>query len=260
VDDSIARRGSLAQRLGLERFIVECRAGESKTMIRDPWLYGELDWDCPHCGFPVHLELLDSANDDGTNWQPHAAGIEQTNRDPDHPQRIIYLVCCCPRSDCRGIIFAVGDASTRKVKEAYPYVRATADSFPSSIPGKIRADFAEATRCFYAQAYKGSVALSRRAFQNIAKERGITSRNLDAQIREMHDKGLITASLFGAAQEIRQFGAFGAHPQDDELDDVTGPIAESILEFVNQFMEHLYVMTAKTAALAKKRQEAKQKP
>jgi hypothetical protein len=148
-------------------------------MIHDRDKFRRLDWECPHCGFPVSLDLIDS-------------------------------------------------------------------------------DFAEAMRCRYANAPKGCVALCRRALQNAAKNKGVQSRDIGDQIKEMRSTGLITDALFNAAQEIRQFGAFGAHPQDDELDDVTLAIADSVLELTNRFMEHLFVMPARTAELAKRRQSAKQ--
>jgi uncharacterized protein DUF4145 len=225
-------------------------------MIRDRWLYDELDWDCPHCGFPVHLLLLDSANNDDSNWVPHAAGIEHER--PDSGQHVVYLLCRCPRASCKGFIFAIADADTRKVEDAYPYTRATADSFERSIPQNIRDDIAEATRAIHATAYKASVVMCRRVIQDIAKEKHIVGDTNKEQIKQMHASGLITKPMFDAAHEIRHYGGFGAHPQDDGLDDITRETADSLLELTNQFLQNIYVMSGRNAELAKRRQAAAQ--
>src|SRR5260370_38586686 len=125
-------------------------ARQGRTMIRGPWTYGELDWDCPHCGFPVHLLLLDSANGDGTNWSTNAAGIEIGDEHSDPGQHVVYLVCRCPRASCKGFVFAVADAETRRVKEVHPYTRPTADSLDRHIPFFILDDISQATHPFIA--------------------------------------------------------------------------------------------------------------
>lgn len=244
-------RRTLAQRLGLERLIVD-QARETVPMIKDPWTYGELDWDCPHCGFPVHLLLLDSANDDGSNWSSSAAGVD--SEQPITGEHVVYVVCRCPRAECKGFVFAVIDAATRKVKEAFPYTRATADSFDHHIPAFIRDDMAQATRSFYASAPKGTVVLCRRVIQDIAKDKKIDGDTNKLQILAMHTSGLITKSMFDSAHEIRHYGGYGAHPQDDGLDDISPEIAESLLELTNQFLQNIYVMAGRNAELAKRRQ------
>lgn len=250
-------RRSLAERLGLECLIVNppgfgCDGG---AMIRDPWSYDELDWDCPHCGFLVHLVLLDSAKDDGKNQITFAAGIETET--PYTGERATYLLCRCPRASCRGFVFAVVD-DNGKIKVAYPYTHATADSFDRHIPQFIREDMAEATRSFYASALKGTVVLCRRVIQDIAKDKKIEGGTNKEQIKAMHATGLITGPMFTAAHEIRHYGGYGAHPQDDGLDDITPEIAESLLELTNQFLQNIYVMDGRNKELAARRQAAAQ--
>jgi hypothetical protein len=253
-------RRSLAERLGLECLIVDPpgAACEGGTMIRDRWRYDELDWDCPHCGFPAHLLLLDSTNNDDANWVQPAAGIEIGNEDSDPGEHVVYLLCRCPRASCKGFVFAVADAETRRIKQAYPYTRATADSFERSIPQNIREDFAEATRAIHATAYKASVVMCRRVIQDIAKEKHIPGDTNKEQIKQMNASGLITKPMFDAAHEIRHYGGFGAHPQDDGLDEITRETAESLLELTNQFLQNIYVMAGRNAELAKRRQATAQ--
>ena len=101
--------------------------------------------------------------------------------------------------------------------------------------------------------------MCRRAFQNIARDWGIKVRDIGEEIKEMRKEGIITEPLAKAAQQIRQFGAYGAHPQDDLLDDVTRDIAMKIIELMRQFTQHIYVMPSITGELEKLQQAVRQK-
>jgi hypothetical protein len=94
--------------------------------------------------------------------------------------------------------------------------------------------------------------------QDIAKDKGLQGATNKEQIKLLLGSGLITKSMFDSAHEIRHYGGFGAHPQDDDLDDITPQIADSLLELTNQFLDNIYVMTAKNAELAKRRQRIAQ--
>jgi len=102
--------------------------------------------------------------------------------------------------------------------------------------------------------------MCRRVIQDIAKEKKLDGDTNKEQIKQMFDSGLITKALFDAAHEVRHFGGFAAHPQDDGLDNITPDIAGEMLEIVNQFANNIYVMPAKNAAFSKLRQQAKQNP
>lgn len=70
----------------------------------------------------------------------------------------------CPntkRSGCKPI-FAVYDARNNRIAERYPIASFEPGSMDRSIPEAIRADYAEARRCQYVNAFKGAVALYRR--------------------------------------------------------------------------------------------------
>jgi Domain of unknown function (DUF4145) len=251
---------TLAQRLGLERLIlgppltgdaprVWGRIDETNYMI-DRTSFKELVWDCPACGVPSKLEqIIDTIRDDFNQ------GI--TDLAP-HPL-YTFAICRCTIADCGEIVFVKYDKEQKRIAEAFPYPHVAPSMFAISIPDKVREDLAEGVRCFYANSYKACVAMCRRALQNMAKQY-VKARDTTDQIKELRSEGIITEALFNAAQEIRQFGAYGAHPQDDMLDEVTPEIATSIIELLHQFTEQFYVMPAKTKELAKRRQDAKQKP
>jgi len=172
-----------------------------------------------------------------------------------------YLICACPRvRDCGSILFARYDSSNDCIDEAYPFPSASAAKMPEVIPLKIREDFAEALRCFYAKAYRGVVVMCRRALQNVTKNKGIKEKSdLKEEIKEMLAQGLITKSLYDAAHELRHFGAFGAHPQDDGLDNIGRDEATQLLRILQQFTDHIYVLPDAASRLAKQRQGAQQR-
>jgi hypothetical protein len=203
-------------------------------------------WDCPRCGKTVPLETVADTMRGYDNR-------EDLIDDPEYA----YEICKCPQ--CGQPVFVKFDINQKRIAEAFPYSNVLPSSFESSIAPKVREDLADAMRCFHAQSYKGCVAMCRRAFQNIARDWGIKARDISEAIKDMRAEGIITESLARAAQQIRQFGAYGAHPQEDLLDDVTKDIATTITELMNQFTLHIYVMASKVGELEKLQQVIRQK-
>lgn len=77
---------------------------------------------------------------------------------------------------------------------------------------------------------------------------------LHSLIDLLHTEGFITKDLKDSAHEIRQFGNYGAHVQDDGLDKVTRQEARDAREVTWQFLYSIYVAPAKTDELRKARQ------
>ncbi len=102
--------------------------------------------------------------------------------------------------------------------------------------------------------------MCRRALQNIALDKKIPRAEIKEQIKQMQMAGLITKPLSDAAQEIRHFGGFGAHPQEDILDETTETDALKVFRQLDQIVRNIYVMPAETKELAKRRQGIQQKP
>jgi hypothetical protein len=203
-----------------------------------------IDVTCPYCGVSVSLEEVGPAK---TPW------------DKDRESQCWYLTKQCPRKSCHGIVFVKVDNKFALI-ESYPYPSALPASFDASIPIKIREDMAEAVRCYHAKALRAAVIMCRRVIQDIAKEKKLDGDTNKDQIKRMFDSGLITKALFDAAHEVRHFGGFAAHPQDDGLDNITPDAAQGMLEIISQFATNIYVMPAKNLAFSKIRQQAKQNP
>jgi Domain of unknown function (DUF4145) len=87
-----------------------------------------------------------------------------------------------------------------------------------------------------------------------AKDAKSNTLKLHALIDLLHTEGFITKDLRESAHEIRQFGNYGAHVQDDGLDKVTSDEARNAREVTWQFLYSIYIAPAKTAELKKARQ------
>ena len=131
-------------------------------MIYNPQGFEDLDWGCPYCGKGVRSVMLDSTNKfDAVNPDNTIMGIERKYERDDEPVFVAYIVAEYPRESCKRKMFATirWEGGQRKIIEAYPYPTVRPDSFPDSIPPKIREDFAEASRCYHVNAYKAVVAM-----------------------------------------------------------------------------------------------------
>jgi hypothetical protein len=111
-----------------------------------------------------------------------------------------------------------------------------------SIPQKIWADYIEACKAYDVGALKSSVVMCRRTLQSVCLERIGTKVDgngkyikLKDQIKQafpQKDYSLIHAY----ADKIKYFGDYGAHPNDDNIDDVTKESAKACLDFTYQVL------------------------
>ncbi|MFA4905653.1 MAG: DUF4145 domain-containing protein [Candidatus Margulisiibacteriota bacterium] len=178
-----------------------------------------------------------------------------------------YFIALCPnhkRAFCKPI-FAKYQVLNDCIYERYPIPRLDASKIHESIPLSIREDFAEARSCLYAKANKGAVALFRRVVEAIgcdklgekAKEHKGDTKKLFELIDLMHEEGLISKSLKESAHEIRLFGNYGVHVQNDGLDKVSSEEASDVREMTWQLLYAIYVSTDKTKKLREKRENKK---
>jgi hypothetical protein len=77
---------------------------------------------------------------------------------------------------------------------------------------------------------------------------GEAKKKLNAQIDELAEKQIITASLKEMAHEVRLTGNDGAHPGEDGLNDVSPEDATDMIQFTQELFHHVYVMPAKLKA------------
>lgn len=194
--------------------------------------------ECPHCGDTVSLIPIHK---------------------PLNTYDLSYFVAQCPnhkRQHCKPV-FAVYQALNDRIQERYPIPSFDASRMHKSIPAPIREDYAEGARCLFVNSYKAAVVMCRRVLEAVACDklgadakdtRGNTVK-LHALIDKLNGAGLITKDLKESAHELRHFGNYGAHAQDDGLDSVTRQEAQDARELTWQFLYAIYVAPAKTEEL-----------
>lgn len=139
------------------------------------------------------------------------------------------------------------DGKTRikfEVIETYPK---TVEERHEAIPEHIWNDFFEALKDYEIKSFKSTVVMCRRTMQNICLDKGATKKdasgswiNLRNQIKQAF-AGAEYEFLRGLSEEIKYFGDYGAHPQEDEIDEVIEEEAKDILEFTKSFIEIIYI-------------------
>lgn len=131
------------------------------------------------------------------------------------------------------------------VYESHYPVGAPDDSISEGIPEEIGKDFKEALRCRYVNAYKATVAMCGRALEGSCDEQKAVGNNLEDQIDDLAQKGIITASLQKWAHRIRLTRNRGVHTPDTKKQEQEIPDekrADSIIEFTRQYFQHVYTM------------------
>jgi len=158
----------------------------------------------------------------------------------------------CDNSKCGQTFYAkveytgsVGDELQFDVIETYPkYVPERHES----IPEHIWSDYLETCKAFDMEASKATVVMCRRMLQNVCLDRGVKKQNskgewisLRNQIKEAFpEKDYALVRSF--AEKIKYFGDYGAHPQDDNIDDVTKEVSKTVLDFSYQILEIAYIV------------------
>ncbi len=195
---------------------------------------------------------------------------------PQHPpitdvgDEHAYFVALCPnhkRHYCKPI-FAVYQAMNNYIVTRYPIPGFTASRMHEAIPQDIREDYAEARRCMFVDAYKGAVALSRRVVEATACDKlGKKAKNKDGTTKKLYElidmlgsEGLITKEIEDAAHEVRFFGNYGVHVQDDGLDKVEPDEARDVREICWQLLYTIYIAPFKTRELRGKRVKKGKRP
>jgi hypothetical protein len=90
----------------------------------------------------------------------------------------------------------------------------------------------------------------RRAIQNAMLNLGADAK-IDL-INQIKGVSSLTKDIQDWAQNIRIFGNWGAHPQDDNLKEIDHELALEVKDFVDQFINYVYVMPSRVASARSK--------
>lgn len=202
---------------------------------------------CPHCGTKAHLTLVYNnhhlvKNGDQYNYVTfRCVPCKKLSLQ-------VYRSTQNPYSDEQNLS---GDKWVGK----YPGTDTTPDEkYTEYVPGAVLDDYTEGLICLSSGAHKAAVSMFRRAMQDAMINLGADQKiDLIEQIKSI---STLTQDIKDWAHNVRIFGNWGAHPQDDLLKDVTPELAQEVRELLEEFMNYVYVMPGKIAA-ARKRYDKK---
>jgi hypothetical protein len=172
--------------------------------------------------------------------------------DPNNGYWVGTLQC----QACRNYILAVTRILTSPKFDLLYYLPRGSpnDDVAPEIPDHIQADFKEALRCMFVNAFNATAEMCRRALESSCIERGAPpNKVLEKMIDWLEAQRIITPFLKDVAHKIRLGGNRGAHPPEDGAE-VTenpevGPVAiiekehaEAIVTFTREFFHHVYVV------------------
>jgi hypothetical protein len=191
---------------------------------------------CPHC------------SRDAVFMQTTSVHEEEADR-AYHKLWIAGMQCQGCNKHILGIAYF--DQMGLRYEDHYPLGKPN-DKMSTDIPKAIGADFSEALRCRWVDAYNATVEMCRRAIESSCIDKLGAEANKYTDIKQMidalADKGIITATLKDVAHKIRLGGNRGAHsPKDPAESPIDPDAADAVVEFCRHYFDHVYVVPAKLA-------------
>jgi len=204
---------------------------------------------CPHCGSstsfsPVQIigrgMDLKYSNEDKTQWtdvQVSAVETPVSNRDT---HAILFCRACSEVFVAKREKYAPED----QWSAVYPIQH---KPVAKEIPEPIHSEFEEANLCFAVEAYKACVSMCMTALEALWQQQNASGLN------DLKDKGIISSRLFDQATEIRLWAGIAKHELIHET--VTREETEELLTYLGEILHDVYVRPARSATLAKKREQ-----
>ena len=110
---------------------------------------------------------------------------------------------------------------------------------PKTLSQNVIDDFEEALACSRVEAYKATVAMCRRGLESLADELNANGGSLAQKLEDLKVKKIIAEPTYNLASGIRQFGNYGAHPQDDLLKDIDRNEATIVLNTFERVLREI---------------------
>jgi len=202
---------------------------------------------CPHCGAKVHIVKL---------WNDY-----HVFNNGDTEFYVVFRCKPCKKLVLKTFVFKqnrYSDKTNLEEKgwdEKFPITLddelSKADS--EHIPEDVLSDYQESLKCKSIGANKASCSMFRRALQSALVNLGAdTKLDLIAQINSLTS---LPANIKDWAHQIRIFGNWGAHPDEDKLKDVEPGDVDEVHDFISKFFIYMFIMPNKVAASRAKRDE-----
>jgi hypothetical protein len=194
---------------------------------------------CPHCDARAHFQMLFNDSHSTSNG--------------DVIYYIIFRCVPCKKLMLKTMEFQQNRYNGRE--EDLKFI-GWQDKFPSdeivyiskfeeTVPEDVLADFKEGVVSLNNKCYKAAVSMFRRSLQSALLNLGASSdEDLIVQIKNM---GSLTQDIKDWAHNVRIFGNWGAHPQDDNLKEVDESKADEVRMFIEEFFNYVYVMPGRVS-------------
>jgi hypothetical protein len=172
---------------------------------------------------------------------------------PNHKAH--WYVMRCQNPSCNKLILL--EMKGRLILKMYPSGKFELKS-NIPVPPEVSDEFQEAGLCIGAGCYKASMVMSRRVLQRCLKEQGCTKHKLVDAINEAVENNILRPPFHPVATEIRKYGNLGAHPDDNQLSNITRENAQLVLDFCRMIIHDFYEIPAEVQSLQRKREEPQQ--
>lgn len=193
---------------------------------------------CPHCGTKAHFQMLFNES--------------YSNSKGDVTYFIVFRCVPCKKLVLETYLFTqnvytkVEKLSMSGWQSRFPNDEvAYVTKFEESVPADVLNDFKEGVISLNNKCYKAAVSMFRRSLQSSLLNLGAKSD--DDLIEQIKNTASLTPEIKDWAHNIRIFGNWGAHPQDDNLKEVNEKLAGEIKVFIEEFFNYVYVMPSRVA-------------
>jgi len=206
---------------------------------------------CPHCGSFTSFSpaqvfgkgiLLGYSSKEKTSWgEVQISAVVPFKYEHDEESYAI-LVCRACMKDF--VAKREKFASEDQWAAVYPIPH---KPVAEEIPEPIHSEFGEANLCFAIGAYKACVSMCMTVLEALWQQQNASSLN------DLKSKGIISSRLFDQATEIRLWAGIVKHKLIHET--VTKEETEELLTYLEEILHDVYVRPARSATLAKKREQ-----
>jgi len=118
------------------------------------------------------------------------------------------------------------------------------------IPEPIKSEFEEAYLCFAVEAYRGCLLVCRTASIDIQREQGVSN------LKELRDKGIISNTLYGQADQVRLWANMIGHEELPET--ISKEDTEQLLAYLGMLLDTVYVQPKQLSDLSQKLEQLKE--
>lgn len=176
--------------------------------------------------------------------------------DPEEGPAERYIFAKCPRCD-RPILAVQCHYATSEEDgawdEPYRLYPPPENALGLRFPPSIRNSFQEVLGCMKGKAYTAAAIMCRKTLEAVCAEHGCSGKTLDADLKQMKDKGLIESRLFDWADALRIAGNEAAHEVGKV---VTKQDATDILEFTRALLEYVFTFRDRFEEFKKRRMKS----